>query len=236
MVNNNRYIPAIAILFFIIFFYFFKIDLIFITFFLFFSFYDFLKSNFLELQKLIVITVISFFLLVFNYFFNFFFNQIISILLIFIIFVIIFFDFYRNILFVILIFFTLLQASNILLIDRNMFFLIIALSFVNDTAAFIIGKTLKGPLIIPSISPKKTWSGTFFSFLISNQMLIYFEFNIIYSIVISLSFFLGDIFFSYFKRFNNIKDFSNLLGGHGGFLDRFDSIFLSILILNIYLI
>ena len=44
-------------------------------------------------------------------------------------------------------------------------------------------------------------------------------------------FFLGDIFFSYFKRNINIKDFSNLLSGQGGILDRIDSFFFPIIII-----
>ena len=110
------------------------------------------------------------------------------------------------------------------------------MSFINDTTAFLAGRNFKGPLIAPNISPKKTWSGTIASFLISFALLVIFDFDLLFSILISSSFFIGDLFFSYFKRSINIKDFSNLLMGHGGFLDRFDSIFFATFLLNIYII
>ena len=98
-----------------------------------------------------------------------------------------------------------------------------------------MGKTLKGPLIIPSISPKKTWSGTILSFLITCITLYFLDYPLLISIALSISLFLGDIFFSYIKRINNLKDFSNILKGHGGVLDRLDSMFFFIIIINYYL-
>tara|TARA_B100001057_G_scaffold125109_2_gene123793 strand:- start:4132 stop:4464 length:333 start_codon:yes stop_codon:yes gene_type:complete len=106
---------------------------------------------------------------------------------------------------------------------------------LNDTTAYISGKKIGGPLIIPSISPKKTWSGTSISFLISSIILIYLNTNFFIAILLSISLFLGDIYFSYFKRFLNIKDFSLLLRDHGGILDRLDSMFFSVIIYQIYL-
>ena len=53
--------------------------------------------------------------------------------------------------------------------------------------------------------------------------------------LISILLFVGDIFFSYIKRSLNIKDFSPLLGSHGGVLDRLDSIFLVSIIFQINL-
>ena len=125
---------------------------------------------------------------------------------------------------------------EILFTNKKLFFIIIILSFINDTSAFLAGRNFKGPLIAPNISPKKTWSGTIISFLISSSLLIILDFNLLFSILISSSFFMGDLFFSYFKRSINIKDFSNLLMGHGGFLDRFDSIFFATFLLNFYII
>ena len=66
--------------------------------------------------------------------------------------------------------------------------------------------------------------------------MLFFEYSFIFSLIVSVSFFLGDILFSFFKRSQNIKDFSNLLKGHGGILDRFDSIFFPIFLFNMYLI
>ena len=54
--------------------------------------------------------------------------------------------------------------------------------------------------------------------------------------LVSILLFIGDIFFSYIKRSLNIKDFSPLLGSHGGVLDRLDSIFLISIFFHINLL
>ena len=58
------------------------------------------------------------------------------------------------------------------MIDKNLIYLIIAISFFNDTIAYIVGSNIKGPLISPKISPNKTWSGTLISFFISTFILV----------------------------------------------------------------
>ena len=121
------------------------------------------------------------------------------------------------------------------IIDRNIIYIIIFSSFFNDTIAYIVGRTFGGPLIIPSISPKKTWSGTIFSLIATSILLVNLNFNILLSLLMSLSLFFGDIFFSYIKRNLGVKDFSNLLRSHGGILDRLDSMFFLTMIFYVYL-
>ena len=94
---------------------------------------------------------------------------------------------------------------------------------------------MKGPLIVPSISPKKTWSGTLISSLISLIIFYFLGYNFLFSLIIGISFFIGDIYFSYIKRTLDLKDFSNILRSHGGMLDRLDSIFLITIFFNIYI-
>ena len=118
-------------------------------------------------------------------------------------------------------------------IDRNIIYMIVLISFINDTVAFIIGSYFKGPLISPKISPKKTWSGTSVSFLTTTILLIFFDYHLFISVIMAISLFYGDIYFSYIKRKIGLKDFSNLLSSHGGLLDRFDSISFLILIFGI---
>ena len=96
----------------------------------------------------------------------------------------------------------------------------------------IFWQILKGTLIFPSISPNKTWSGTIISFICSLILIILFVISLIIAVFLSISLFLGDIFFSFIKRKINLKDFSNFLQGHGGILDRLDSMFFFIIILN----
>jgi len=120
---------------------------------------------------------------------------------------------------------------HILNSNREIFYLIIFISFFNDSTAYLFGKTLKGPLIFPSISPKKTWSGTLVSLILSFVILINFNYSYILSFTLSLSLFLGDLYFSYFKRRLDLKDFSSLLSSHGGVMDRLDSMFLTTFIL-----
>ena len=109
-----------------------------------------------------------------------------------------------------------------------------------DTGAFFIGCSLGGPKLWPRISPKKTWSGAiggvicaftfgtlFILHLLWNDNFSTFNSLVLWAAIsLMLSFFsqCGDLFESWLKRLNDIKDSSNLIPGHGGFLDRFDSI------------
>ena len=153
-----------------------------------------------------------------------------------IIFSIIIFNKFKKILFLLLVFLFCLIIIYLISADRNLFYTLILISFFNDTMAYIFGKTLRGPLILPSISPKKTWSGTILSFLITTIVLYLLKFNIYFSVIISISLFFGDILFSHIKRYLKLKDFSSLLGSHGGILDRLDSMFLVAILFQIYLL
>ena len=127
-----------------------------------------------------------------------------------------------------------LCISKIYFVDIYLIYLIILISFLNDSVAYVAGRSIKGPLIIPSISPNKTWSGTIFSLLISSVLLIYLDYNIFISFLMASSLFFGDIYFSFIKRKNNIKDFSNFIPGHGGILDRLDSmVFFTFILITI---
>tara|TARA_B100001063_G_scaffold187656_1_gene177919 strand:+ start:890 stop:1264 length:375 start_codon:yes stop_codon:yes gene_type:complete len=119
------------------------------------------------------------------------------------------------------------------LIDRNIIYLIISASFINDTLAYIVGSNIKGPLITPKISPKKTWSGTSISFVITTFLFIYLDYNLFTSSIMAISLFYGDIYFSFIKRKLGIKDFSRMLSTHGGVLDRLDSITFLVIIFAI---
>lgn len=144
-------------------------------------------------------------------------------------------DFYQRYLFTITIIIFLFNFYEIINHDRELLYFIIFISFLNDTLAYIFGNLIKGPLIIPSISPKKTISGTLISFLATFAVIYILSYPLYLSIILSISLFIGDIFFSFVKRTNNLKDFSNILKGHGGVLDRLDSMFFFTIIINYYL-
>tara|TARA_Y100000816_G_C25865879_1_gene451979 strand:- start:44 stop:694 length:651 start_codon:yes stop_codon:yes gene_type:complete len=131
-----------------------------------------------------------------------------------------------------------------------MIILIICVS--TDIGGYIFGKIFKGPKII-KISPNKTYSGMFGSFLMSIIFIsIFLSYNttyiiasaeiislldFIFVIFISLISQIGDIFVSFFKRKSKIKNTGKLIPGHGGLLDRIDGMIFafpaSYLILNI---
>lgn len=107
------------------------------------------------------------------------------------------------------------------------------ISWGTDTFAYIFGITLGRNKLCPKISPKKTVEGSLggvfgsiLMCLIVNRIL----FNDSVILIIMLAAFgsilaqVGDLFASRIKREFNIKDFSNLIMGHGGVLDRYDSI------------
>lgn len=105
-----------------------------------------------------------------------------------------------------------------------------------DMLAMISGKLIGGMKLAPKLSPNKTISGFLFGILIasyiatliSNQFIeVSFNYLLIIFIFLGILHQLGDLQCSYFKRKYNIKDFSNIIPGHGGILDRFDSIVIS---------
>ena len=114
--------------------------------------------------------------------------------------------------------------------------LLISLLFgciASDVGGYVIGKTFKGPKL-SKISPNKTISGSVGSFFVTYATLssIYYYFLNYHSYkILLISFFitlgcqLGDLFFSLLKRKAKIKDTGNIFPGHGGVLDRLDSIF-----------
>ncbi len=111
--------------------------------------------------------------------------------------------------------------------------------FVCDSFAFFSGSLFGKTKLSPIISPKKTVEGlvggilaTIFFFIVFvfvysklyPEVTVNYPLTALLAVVLSTLGTFGDLFASVIKRQNNIKDFSNILAGHGGFYDRFDSI------------
>ena len=110
--------------------------------------------------------------------------------------------------------------------------LVIVTVWVNDTMAYIVGSFI-GRTPISPISPKKTWEGTIAGVVLSVVILstvagqfipISTKYLYMITIVASVMGNLGDLFESKLKRMAGVKDSGSMMPGHGGFLDRFDSI------------
>jgi phosphatidate cytidylyltransferase len=124
--------------------------------------------------------------------------------------------------------------------------------WINDTFAYLVGITIGKHKLWPKISPKKSWEGFFgglvftilaailFCYLLIGEIsgeislctecenvksLSFYMLNwIIFAIIVVIAGTFGDLFESYLKRSLNVKDSGTILPGHGGLLDRFDSI------------
>jgi phosphatidate cytidylyltransferase len=114
---------------------------------------------------------------------------------------------------------------------------IIASIWINDTMAYIIG-SLIGKTQMSKISPKKTWEGTIGGIILSVVvifLLSYFVFHfgilsyalMILAAIASIAGTFGDLLESKLKRMANVKDSGHIMPGHGGFLDRFDSLLIA---------
>jgi phosphatidate cytidylyltransferase len=112
----------------------------------------------------------------------------------------------------------------------------ILVAILSDIGGLIIGKTFKGKKLT-KISPNKTISGSVGSFVFSMILIPFFyedliEFNFLIIVIITLTISFisqtGDLFISYMKRKAKVKDTSDMLPGHGGFLDRVDGIIFAI--------
>ena len=115
-------------------------------------------------------------------------------------------------------------------------FLVLNFSCICDSGAYFVGVTLGRHKLCPSISPKKTVEGAVGGVALSlvATVIIALCFNLkaylaellIFTPVLCVVGMAGDLFASVIKRNVGIKDYGNLIPGHGGILDRFDSILL----------
>lgn len=120
-----------------------------------------------------------------------------------------------------------------------------------DTFAYLGGSRFGKTKLAPSISPKKTWEGAYIGlgssmgFGIIVALVLHFCYAklqpfagpisridhewlqilmlILFSVIFPIISLFGDLYFSWIKRYVNIKDYSNLIPGHGGMIDRMDS-------------
>ncbi len=106
---------------------------------------------------------------------------------------------------------------------------LIAVVVATDIAGYFVGKAFGGPKFWPKVSPKKTWSGTVGGWVAAAGVGIVFAIHggfgvafVLISVLASMASQAGDIVESAVKRRFGVKDSSNLIPGHGGFLDRFD--------------
>lgn len=115
----------------------------------------------------------------------------------------------------------------------------------NDTFAYLIGSKFGRKKLLERISPNKTWEGTIgglvMSVIVSIILSIFYkELNAlqwsILAIIIVITGTFGDLTESMFKRSMMVKDSGNILPGHGGFMDRLDSIYISAPFVFLYLI
>jgi phosphatidate cytidylyltransferase len=122
------------------------------------------------------------------------------------------------------------------------FLWLIIISWLTDIGGFIFGKLFKWKKIT-KISPKKTWSGVIGSFVLSQLSFLVLLISTNSFSILNIIFFqsflcligqLGDLLMSFIKRKNKVKDSSNLIPGHGGFLDRLDGFFWIIIFAYIF--
>ena len=143
------------------------------------------------------------------------------------------------------------QFDGLLLLDSPIFhqralllcLVTILTMWINDTMAYIVGSFI-GKTPLSKISPKKTWEGTIGGIILAALLVGWFAdyenryyLNllplslaswIILAFIASVVGTLGDLLESKLKRMANVKDSGHIMPGHGGFLDRFDSLLLAV--------
>ena len=133
-----------------------------------------------------------------------------------------------------------------------------AATMLNDICAYFVGVLFGKHKMAPIISPKKTWEGfiggvvlgtvlstgfALVSDLVFNVPVLdgildaeHWYYIVLMSLCLCLASVLGDLMFSTIKRCYNIKDFGNVFPGHGGILDRFDSILVTAILSAIVIV
>lgn len=121
---------------------------------------------------------------------------------------------------------------------------VLSIIWIYDSAAYMVGINIGRHRLFERISPKKSWEGTIGGAIIAIASsyvafifipeISFLNWIVLTSLIILAATF-GDLFESMIKRNMGLKDSSNLLPGHGGILDRFDSLFFVIPVVVLYL-
>ncbi len=128
---------------------------------------------------------------------------------------------------------------------KKWFLFALVLPWVCDSAAYFAGRAFGRHLLAPQISPKKTWEGAIAGLVASVAAGIafsyaafdgnYLVFCLVTSALASTAGQIGDLVESLFKRGAGVKDSGRLFPGHGGLLDRLDSVFFSVTVVYLSL-
>lgn len=116
--------------------------------------------------------------------------------------------------------------------ENKLWMYVVFLIWISDSGAYLVGRKMGKTKLFERISPKKTWEGfigaslftllgAYIIFLLTSTYSL--AFWLISALFICISGVFGDLYESSIKRKYQVKDSGNLLPGHGGFLDRFDS-------------
>lgn len=119
---------------------------------------------------------------------------------------------------------------------------ILGLTWILDSGAYFVGRFMGKRPLFPRISPKKTWEGAVGAAILCvgtgillDSLLAPEGYRwVVVALIISVASQLGDLVESMFKRSMSIKDSGSILPGHGGILDRFDGIYVSVPFLFLY--
>ncbi len=119
-------------------------------------------------------------------------------------------------------------------LGRNWLLFALFVTFATDTGAFAVGRTVGRTPLAPSVSPNKTWEGSIggFGTAIGAALLVVLVLDLeiarwqqlLIGATVGAVSQVGDLFESKLKRLSNVKDASSIIPGHGGVLDRLDSI------------
>ncbi len=112
----------------------------------------------------------------------------------------------------------------------------LVITWVGDTAAYFVGRSIGKHMLVPQLSPKKTWEGTVASFvgsvivalIFARYMTVPLRHLLGMAAVGNVAGQVGDLLESAYKRSAGMKDSGSLLPGHGGVLDRIDALILAI--------